>query len=68
MGYGFIEDVGAGPAFNQQDHRAGPALFFDVPMDKRRDLDISLGTYFGMTSVTPEASVMLNFGIPFTKR
>lgn len=68
MGYGFIDDLGSGPAFNQQDHRAGPALFFDVPMDKGRDLDISLGTYFGMTSATPEASVMLNFGIPLTKR
>lgn len=67
MGYGFINDLGSGPAFNQQDHRIGPALFFDVPMDKGRDLDISLGTYFGMTSAAPEASLMLNFGIPFTK-
>ena len=68
MGYGTIEDIGSGPAFNQQDHRIGPALFFDVPMDKGRDLDISLGAYFGMTSASPEASVMLNFGIPFTKQ
>ena len=68
MGYGNIEDLGSGPSFNQQDHRIGPALFFDVPMDKGRDLDISLGAYFGVTGASPEASVMLNFGIPFTKR
>ena len=68
MGYGNIEDLASGPSFNQQDHRIGPALFYDLPMDKGRDLDISLGTYFGMTSASPEASVMLNFGIPFTKR
>ncbi len=64
MGYGNIEDLASGPAFNQQDHRIGPAVFFDVPMDKGRDLDVSIGTYFGMTSAAPEASVMLNFGIP----
>lgn len=68
MGYGTIDDIGSGPSFNQQDHRVGPALFFDLPMDKGRDLDVSVGAYFGMTSVSPEASVMLNFGIPLTKR
>lgn len=68
MGYGVVEELGASPSFNQQDHRIGPALFFDVPMAKGRDLDISLGTFFGVTSAAPEASVMLNFGIPFTKR
>jgi hypothetical protein len=68
MGYGNIEDLGAGSTFNQQDHRIGPALFFDVPLEKGRELDISVGTFFGMTSASPEASLMINFGIPLNRR
>jgi len=68
MGYGVVEDLGSSPRFDQQDHRIGPALFFDVPLDKGRELDISVGTFFGITSASPEASVLVNFGIPLHRR
>ncbi len=68
VGYGKIENIGAPPAFSAQDHRIGPAVFFEVEMDARRKVDVSLGLMAGLTPATPSASLMLNFGIPLGRR
>lgn len=67
-GYGHVHDLGAGPAFAAQDHRLGPAVFLDLEFEKGREVEVSLGTLFGLTRASPNASLLLNVGIPLGRR
>ena len=68
VGHGRIENIGAPQAFSAQDHRLGPALFFEVEMEAHRKVEISLGVMAGLTQAAPAASVMLNLGIPLGRK
>ncbi len=67
-GYGHIHDLASGPAFADQDHRLGPAVFLELEAEKGRHVEVSIGTLFGLTRASPSASLIFNVGIPLARR
>jgi hypothetical protein len=67
-GYGKVDNLGASPAWENQDHRVGPALFFGVEVEKGREIEVTVGSLFGVTAASPDTSVMVNFGVPLMKK
>lgn len=63
MGFGRITNIaGSGPS--TQDHRIGPALFLDAEIEPGRHVDIGLGAFVGLGRDSPDASLMVNVGVP----
>lgn len=63
MGYGRISNIAGGGVIGH-DHRIGPALFFEAELDKGRTVEIGLAAFIGVTRDSPDASIMVNFGVP----
>lgn len=63
MGYGRISNV-AGGGVTAHDHRIGPALFFEAEFDRGRTVEIGVGAFIGLVRDSPDASLMVNFGVP----
>lgn len=61
--YGAIEDIGDTPSWREQDHRAGPTVYFSWDIDKGRKGGLDIGVFAGLTDAAPDVTLKVNFGI-----
>lgn len=64
-GFGKIENLGSATSWNEQDHRAGPALFLSWDAGHGRRIGLDLGVYAGLTDAAPDITFKLNSGVTF---
>lgn len=64
-GVGRVDDIGNAPPWSEQDHRIGPALFFEWPVGGSRSVLLDVAALAGLTEATPTASLKLNVGTKF---
>lgn len=64
--YGTIENVFDGPGgFNTQEHFIGPAISFEFELENDTELNVRLGSFFGLTNETPTVALSLNIEVEF---
>lgn len=63
-GFGYVESIAHPPTFDAQEHRAGPAVFTEIPVTKELKISADVGVLLGLTRATPDAALKLNVGVP----
>lgn len=66
-GFGVIDDIGNAPAFEDQEHRIGPAIFTELNLGNGVTIAPDVGLLFGLTRATPDVALKFNVGVPLYK-
>jgi hypothetical protein len=66
--FGVVENLGHAPAWSQQEHRIGPAIFTEIALGKDFKITPDVALLFGLTPATPDVALKINVGVPLQRR
>jgi hypothetical protein len=63
-GFGRVETIADAPVLRDQEHKIGPLLILEHPIDDKRSLNLEFGVFFGLTEATADtaAKVKVTYG------